>query len=102
MSMFFDNHVMMEGEQAVVHAWSSQDYNIVLAVATSAPRIIFVGEEGNVLPNFEISRNKTPICILKWHPVIQALAVGWQDGTITLWNEDERLTRDEKVSSNPP
>lgn len=34
---------------------------------------------------------------MKWHPVAHSLAIGWQDGCITLWHEDDRLTRDEKV-----
>jgi intraflagellar transport protein 140 len=28
---------------------------------------------------------------------MQALAIGWLDGTLTLWNEDERLSRDDKT-----
>ena len=71
---------------------------MVLAVATDLPRIILVGEEGNLLPNFEIRRGKTHPTQMKWHPTFQALAIGWQDGTVTLWQEDDRNTRDEKVS----
>jgi hypothetical protein len=54
MSLFFETNVMMDGEQAVSCAWSNNDFNMVLAVATNAPRIIFVNEEGAVLPDFEI------------------------------------------------
>ena len=97
MSMFFDNHVLMEGEQALLSSWSNNEFNMVLAVTTSAPRIIFITEEGNVVPSFEIVRNKMSIASLKWHPLMQALAIGWQDGTMTLWNEDDRLTRDDKT-----
>ena len=96
MSMYFDNHVLMEGEEALLSQWSNNEFNMILAISTSAPRIIFISEDGNVVPNFEIVRNKMPIQTIKWHPLIQALAIGWQDGTITLWNEDERLTRDDK------
>ena len=70
---------------------------MILAVSTNAPKIIFVQEEGNVVPNFEISRGKIKAVSLRWHPIFQALAIGWDDGAITLWNEDERLTREEKV-----
>ena len=28
---------------------------------------------------------------------MQVLAIGWLDGTLTLWNEDERLSRDDKT-----
>ena len=48
------------------------------------------------MPNFEISRGKSAT-YLKWHPVFPALAVGWEDGAVTLWNEDDRLSREEKV-----
>jgi intraflagellar transport protein 140 len=70
---------------------------MMLAVATSAPRIIFISEEGAVVPNFEIARKKCAVSSLKWHPLMQALAIGWEDGFMTLWNEDERLTRDDKT-----
>lgn len=97
MSLFFDTHYSLpEGETAITSAWSSGEYNI-LAIATSKPRVIFVSEEGKVLPNFEIVRgNVTPV-VLKWHPSFQSLAIGWSDGCVTLWNEDQRWTREDKL-----
>lgn len=71
----------------------------MLAVATNLPRIIFMSDEGTIIPNFEITRSNNQVAEMKWHPVIQALAIGWSDGCLTLWQEDERLVRDEKVSS---
>ena len=94
--MFFDNHVLMDGEQALHSAWSNNDYNMVLAVTTNAPRIIFIQEDGTVVPNFEIARNKVPVAQIAWHPLLQALAIGWQDGVLTLWNEDARYTQEDK------
>ena len=70
----------------------------MLAVATSAPRIIFMSDEGTKIPNFEITRGTNTVAQMKWHPVIHALAIGWSDGCLTLWQEDDRLVRDEKVS----
>jgi intraflagellar transport protein 140 len=70
---------------------------MVLAVATSKPRIVFVNEEGKQIQNFEISRGNVKPTYLKWHPLIQSLAIGWADGCLTLWNEDQRLTREDKV-----
>ena len=57
MSMFFDNHVLMEGEQALLSSWSNNEFNMVLAVSTSAPRIIFIKstEKGNVYQVFKLS-----------------------------------------------
>ena len=60
MSLFFDNHYALpQGLQAITSAWSNNDFNMVLAIATNKPSIIFVNEEGIPVPNFEIQRGKT-------------------------------------------
>ena len=82
MSYFFDNHLTLAPEETICTAWSNTDFNMILAVATNAPKIIFVQEEGNVLPNFQIVRGKSRAVALKWHPVFQALAIGWDDGKL--------------------
>ena len=83
MSYFFDNHVLLpNNDQAICCAWSNTDYNMILAVSTTAPKIIFVQEEGNMVPNFEIARGKIKAVVLKWHPIFQALAIGWEDGNL--------------------
>jgi hypothetical protein len=47
MSLFFDSHFNLpEGEVAVSSSWSNNDFNMLLAIATNKPRIIFVNEEG--------------------------------------------------------
>lgn len=97
--MFFDNLVQMEeNEHCLLSAWSNSEVNVKLAVATNKPRIIFMNDEGTIEPNFEITRGKNQITQMKWHPTIHALAIGWSDGCLTLWQEDDRLIRDEKVS----
>ena len=101
MTMFFDNLVQMENnEQCLLSAWSNSEVNVMLAVATNTPRIVFMSDEGTMVPNFEITRGKNHITQMKWHPVLHALAIGWSDGCITLWQEDDRLIRDEKVSQS--
>jgi hypothetical protein len=69
MSLFFDNHFALEeGETALASAWSNNDFNMILAIATDRPRVIFVNEEGQMFPKFEIVKGKlSPVC-LKWHP----------------------------------
>lgn len=62
MTMFFDNLVQMQNnEQCLLSAWSSSEVNVVLAVATNTPRIIFMTDEGTMLPNFEIQRGKNKV-----------------------------------------
>ena len=81
MSLFFDSHYELPpGQKAITSAWSNNDFNMILAIATNKPSIIFVNEEGVQVPNFEIGRGNTqPVC-LKWHPIFQSLAIGWSDG----------------------
>lgn len=82
MSYFFDNHLNLGPEETICTAWSNTDFNMILAVSTNAPKIIFVQEEGNIVPNFQIARNRIKAVALKWHPEVQALAIGWEDGKL--------------------
>ena len=54
MSLFFDSHFALGNEETICSAWSNNDFNMILAIATKKPRIVFVNEEGKMLPNFEI------------------------------------------------
>ena len=103
MSLFFDSHFALgPDEEAISSAWSNNDFNMILAIATNKPRIIFVNEEGKMLPNFEIQRGKIlPVC-LKWHPVFQSLAIGWSDGCVTLSLTLTRGTRRRTAPRLPP
>ena len=53
-----------------MQAWSNNEFNMILAIATTLPRIIFVTEEGQVQPQVEIIKNKTAIQQMAWHPSI--------------------------------
>jgi len=97
MSFFFDYSLSLDKEEAITTAWSHSEFQPLLAVSTSAPRIIFVQEEATIVPDFEINNRGKIASVLSWHPMFPSLAIGWQDGVITLWNEDQRLTREEKV-----
>lgn len=70
MSLFFDSHYTLNaGEKATCSSWSNNDFNMLLAIATDRPRVVFVGEEGQIMPNYEVSRGKTTPAVVKWHPV---------------------------------
>ena len=59
--MFFDNHVLLEMEKATFTSWSFSDFNMVLAIATDLPRILLIGEEGNIMTDYEIKRGKNTV-----------------------------------------
>ena len=37
--------------------------------------------------DYELARNITPTG-MDWHPSQALLAIGWENGTITLWNDE--------------
>jgi hypothetical protein len=54
MSFFFDYGLALEKEEPITTAWSHSEFQPLLAVSTTAPRIIFVQEEATVVTDFEI------------------------------------------------
>ena len=81
MSLFFDYNVSLGSEKPVCVAWSNSEFQPILAVSTTSPRIIFLQEEAILIPELEIARSKIAK-YLKWHPVYPALAIGWDDGKL--------------------
>lgn len=45
--------------------------------------------QGEKLPHKPLV-NHAQVCTLTWHPTRKILAVGWQTGEISLWNEQEQ------------
>lgn len=39
-------------------------------------------------------RRENPATSLRWHPQAKILAIGWQDGKITIWNEDAKAIKE--------
>ena len=101
MSFFFDYNMQLKNETVITSAWSNSEFQPILAVSTSQPRVIFVQEEGTVVPNFDISRGKIAT-VLKWHPQFPGLAIGYEDGAIMMWNEDSRLIKEDKLLHKAP
>jgi len=93
MSIFSEVKVNLpNGEQAQFIATSHTTVNPLLAVATNT-RVLFYNDSGEKL-DIEINRNLTPTA-MAWHPVYSVLAVGWQNGLITLWNGENNTTRED-------
>ncbi|XP_074648558.1 intraflagellar transport protein 140 homolog [Tubulanus polymorphus] len=92
MAVYFDrklesnvlgNHVYTE--------WHSTQSILAVASysAASGGTINLYLDEGEHLPNATIERQCPPTC-LTWHPTKKILAVGWDSGEITIWNDQER------------
>jgi len=95
MSLFFDCTFKIENEKVIEIAWSNADSKPILAMSTTFPRVSFYQEDGIQLTNLDIIKGKLASTI-KWHPTAVTLAIGWEDGTLSLWNEEDKSIKEEK------
>ena len=79
MTLFLDYNLELENERCVCMGWSSSEFQPLLALSTTYPRILFIQEEGIILPELQIAKGKKATT-LSWHPVYPQLAIGWDDG----------------------
>ena len=87
MSIFSENKcIIPAGEQPTLIAVSNNTVQPYLAIATYN-KILFFSDNGEKRDQ-EITRNTIP-SFLEWHPLNTSLAIGWQNGLITLWNSDD-------------
>ncbi|OHS98715.1 hypothetical protein TRFO_08700 [Tritrichomonas foetus] len=63
-------------------SWSH--FSPICAIIPSDQRVHFFDDKGNELPNYSISKSARATAIA-FSPISESLAVGWNDGTITLW-----------------
>jgi len=75
-------------EELICESWSNSESMPFLVLSTTMPRIIFLQEE-IAIKSYEIKRGKR-CTALKFHPHISFLVLGWEDGSITLWTEEDR------------
>jgi hypothetical protein len=71
------------GGEVLCSAWSHNDPPI-LAVASQNGQVSFFLEEGERLPDASLVRLNSKCISLAWHPKLQLLASGWDDGTHVL------------------
>ena len=82
---------LKQAEEKVLRiAVSNASINPTIAIAT--PNKIHMFNESGERLNYELSRNITPTAI-EWHPHSPILAIGWDNGKITLWSEDTKTPK---------
>ena len=95
MSHYLDYGFQFTKETPMCAAWSNSEFQPLLSISTSLPRIIFLQEEV-IVNEYEINKGKQATA-LKWHPIYLWLGIGWADGTVALWSEEDKLLREEKM-----
>lgn len=98
MSLFFDNRCQATQKAATTcMAWSVADAHPVLAVGAANFCVSFYQDEGDRIDDISIRRKCSPVSI-SWHPLLpMTLAVGWEDGAVSIWNGTDKMNRDDTM-----
>ena len=95
-------------KRVLMTAWSTASDQMLLAVAIEGGTVIIVQEDGE--PHEEVVRNRSPQSAnarcLEWSPTIvtggnMMLAIGWDDGTVMIWSEKDRMAREDSDQHAP-
>jgi hypothetical protein len=58
--------------------------------------------EGEHMDPEQVLHRSGECCHLHWHPKLNLLASGWDDGTLGVWSEKERVFREESATHKAP
>lgn len=94
MSQFLDYGFQFTKEKPICASWSNSEGQPLLAISTTSPRIIFLQEEV-ILEEYQITKGKQALA-LKWHPTSSCLGIGWADGSVGLWAEENKSMKEDK------
>lgn len=94
MSIFSESLVKLKNEQINLVAVSHNLINPSIAVCTQN-KILLYADNGEK-HDYELARNIQPTA-MDWHPSLAILAIGWENGTITLWDADAKQAKEETM-----
>lgn len=101
MAVYFD-HKLQEAPMGhhTLMEWHKSHSILALVSDTQQAKgcLTFYKEDGEKLNNAGIQRT-IPITATAWHPIKKVLAVGWDNGTITIYSLEEKC---QIVNENAP
>lgn len=89
------NYPLALNAKPLVMSWSNTEIP-VLAVVTDKKQILFYQDEGSLLKNHIIEKEKQITC-LAWHPYTMVMAYGFEDGQIGVWVDSDNYSKDESL-----
>lgn len=95
MSHYLDYAFQFTKEEPICASWSNSEFQPLLALSTTLPRIIFLQEE-MIIQKYEINKRKK-CTALEWHPVYLSLGLGWEDGTVSIWTEENQSFKEDRT-----
>ncbi|CAD8141887.1 unnamed protein product [Paramecium octaurelia] len=94
MSILSEHTILIKNETITMMSVSNSAISPSIAICTIS-RVMLYNDQGEKF-DYELARNQKPTAIA-WHPIQPQLAIGWQNGTITIWQEDTRTAKEESA-----
>lgn len=85
MSLYFQAKIRGDGKP-LPDMLATHGTFALAATGWSGNRVTISGEDGQIVSS--VARSTQPTSVA-WHPSLKVLAVGWKDGVVSLWREDE-------------
>lgn len=93
MSIFSETKIQLTTTENI-NQISLSNVSIIPSIAIcTISRILFYNESGEKF-DFELYKGVPPTYI-EYHPFLPQLAIGWQNGVVTLFNEDQKMIKEE-------
>jgi intraflagellar transport protein 140 len=81
--------------------WSNDAGSPLLAVSGRSADVQVFNDEGERLdPGIDVNRSGSAR-LIRWHPKNKVLAMGWEDGAISVWSDSAMPQEDTMVHSSP-
>lgn len=94
MAWLKQNEVSLESSSALTFEWSNTEDSF-LAVGKISGAVDLFTESGEEADRAIVRRSKSVrVNVLRWHPRAMVLAVGFDDGSISLWTNSEKRQAD--------
>ncbi|CAK55887.1 unnamed protein product (macronuclear) [Paramecium tetraurelia] len=94
MSILSEHTISIKSETITMMSVSHSAISPSIAICTIS-RVMLYNDQGEKF-DYELARNQKPTAIA-WHPIQPQLSIGWQNGTITIWQEDTRTAKEESA-----
>jgi len=105
MTIFFDYKVAAPASsKPLALGWCrSQDAQPSLALSFDNNTVQQYYDEGERIEDVVLDRKTHSSSALDWHPKAKLLAMGWSDGTVSVWTEqDKNSQREDKMAHRAP
>ena len=93
MTLYLNYPINTKNENVLITAWSNTEIP-VLATVTDKKKIIFYQDEGTILEDNILQKDKQ-ITALTWHTNTLTMVYGFENGDLGVWIDSDNITKDD-------